>query len=106
MNDVRPCTELLLIGSELSWSSGETSETLSLEYPRICVHAISRDTSTFPSPCVYVLYSTTPPESESDSEDEQQDAEEPPPLEIRLVPSEELQCMYETLHNLVIQCMT
>ena len=93
---------LLPIGSELSWSSGETSETLTLEYPRICVHAISRDTSAFPSQCVYVLYSASPPESE----DEQTEAEEPPPLEIRLVPSEEHHRMYRTLHKLVvIQCM-
>lgn len=92
-----PALCFLLFDSDLSWSSGETSETLTLEYPRICVHAISRDTSKFPSPCVYVLYSTSPPESES--EDEQEDAEEPPPLEIRLVPQDAHHRMYRTQHN-------
>lgn len=83
--------DILYPCSELSWSSVDEREGLTLDYPRICVHAVSRDTSVFPSPCVYLLYSATPPESSSE---EDADMEESPPLEIRLVPPHADHCMY------------
>ena len=85
------------IFSDVSWSSCDDRERLSLDYPRICVHAISRDVTNFPSPCVYLLYSASPSESASsgsDDEGEVPDIDELPPTEVRLVPQNSDQCMY------------
>ncbi len=93
---------LILFFSDVSWSSCDERERLSLDYPRICVHAVSRDVTSFPSPCVYLLYSASPPDSASsgsDDEGEVPDIDELPPTEVRLVPPSSDQRMY---NNLVI----
>lgn len=81
-------------GSEVNWNNADASESLTLAYPRICVHAISRDTSAFAWPCVYLLYSASSPPAEHEgdesspcSDEEEAEMEELPPMEIRLVPS-------------------
>lgn len=81
--------------SDVSWSSFDEKERLSLEYPRICVHAISRDTASFPYPCVYLLYASSPSPGSSSSEDdgEDPDADELPPTEVRIAPPELKHCM-------------
>lgn len=81
--------------SDVSWSSFDDQERLSLDYPRICLHAISRDTNSFSSPCVYLLYSASPPDSASsgsDDEEEDPDVDELPPTEVRVVPPSSDQC--------------
>lgn len=90
----------------MSWSSCDDRERLSLDYPRICVHAISRDVSSFPSACVYLLYSASPPDSASsgsDDEGEVPDVDELPPTEVRVVPPNSDQRMYSrtscNIHN-------
>lgn len=41
--------------SRLYWSKEGESRGLSLDYPHICIHAVSRDTSAFPHPCLYLM---------------------------------------------------
>ncbi len=47
---------LLCPRSEVNWT-GENGETVCLLYPEICLHAVSRDVSSFPHPCLYMLTS-------------------------------------------------
>ena len=92
--------------SDVSWSSCDETERLSLDYPRICVHAISRDTTAFPSPCVYLLYSASPPDSASsgsDDEGDTPDLDELPPTEVRVVPPNSDQCMTFYLEKLTLK---
>lgn len=58
--------------SVLAWWNQETGKGFEVSYPSIVLHAISRDTSSFPSPCLYC-------QLELDGEDE-------PPSEMRIVP--------------------
>jgi len=87
--------------SALSWTSDDQSEQISLEYPDISIHAISRDTSSFPHECVYLLHCST--EEEEDEEEEEEDDEGVGKggreendcgkmTEIRLVPPDSSQC--------------
>ena len=79
--------------SNLCWSNEEQSETLCLHYPSISIHAISRDTSSFPHHCVYLMY--CPPEEEEmevgeegKEMEEEEEVEGSQLTEIRLVPPE------------------
>ena len=65
--------------SELRWTGEGTDEKLCLLYPDISLHAVSRDVSSFPHPCLYLLCSI--PEGERDSDPD--DCLEP--VEVRLV---------------------
>lgn len=87
--------------SALSWTSDDQSEQISLEYPDISIHAISRDTSSFPHECVYLLHCSA--EEEEDEEEEEEDDEgvgkggmegndSGKMTEIRLVPPDSSQC--------------
>ncbi len=85
--------------SNLTWTSDDHSETFILEYPNISIHAICRDTSSFPHECVYLLHSP-PVESggEEEEEEEEEEGEEEVEekrggsMEIRLVPPNLTQC--------------
>jgi len=41
--------------SRLFWSKDGETRGISLDYPHICIHAVSRDTSAFPHPCLYLM---------------------------------------------------
>lgn len=80
--------------SEVLWSGEGTSERLCLTYPDISLHAVSRDVSAFPRPCLYMLCAD--PESTGSSEEEPTDTDEcPTQVEVRLVleSSEDCKCM-------------
>jgi len=46
---------LYIAESRLYWSKDGESRGLSLDYPHICIHAVSRDTTAFPHPCLYLM---------------------------------------------------
>ena len=92
--------------SYLSWVSDDQSQQFSLEYPNISIHAISRDTSAFPHPCLYLMH--CPQGGEGEGEEEEMEEEEKEEggedggvgegvegeemAEIRLVPQDPNQC--------------
>ena len=45
---------LYIAESRVAWA-GSDGQGFSLEYPHIMLHAISRDTSVFPHPCLYLM---------------------------------------------------
>eukprot|EP00729_Bicosta_minor_P023126 gene23126-26094_t len=44
---------LFITESVLAWWNQETGKGFEVQYPAIVLHAISRDTSNFPHPCLY-----------------------------------------------------
>jgi hypothetical protein len=45
----------ILYFRRVSWRDGTTGEGFSLEYPHISLHAVSRDLSSFPQECLYLM---------------------------------------------------
>lgn len=84
--------------SHVSWGNGGAND-LHLEYPRIAVHAVCRDTSQFPHECLYLLVS---PEAEvyndNDADEEEEDEPDPPSI-VRFVPEDTttLEAMFSAL---------
>ena len=76
--------------SNLCWRSSNGSAVLELEYPRIALYAVSRDTAAFPHPCVYLQYLSQLSDREIDEEEEEEDEEEV--IEYRLVPPSPENC--------------
>ena len=46
---------LLFLTSRVSWVSASSGEGFSLEYPHISLHAVSKDLSSFPRECLYLM---------------------------------------------------
>ena len=85
--------------SSLHWVSEDGAEQLDLAYPDIAIHAISRDTSSFPHHCIFLLH--CPPTEEEEEEGwkegsgegvEEGGGEDVEMTEIRLVPPGAAQC--------------
>ncbi|PIC32843.1 hypothetical protein B9Z55_013033 [Caenorhabditis nigoni] len=85
---------LYVTGSEVTWiSSAPGSKGFSVAYPAIVLHAISTDTTTFPSEHVFMMVDQRKSSLElaaAELEDEESDGddEEGPGLEIRFVPDD------------------
>jgi len=91
---------LYVADSILSWLN-PLGQGFKLEYPSIQLHAISRDTTTFPEHCLYLMVEGSiigEELSSSDSEDRDPVA---PISELRFVPDDKnaLQDMYEAMCN-------
>jgi len=81
--------------SRVSWV-GDAGHKFSLEYPHISLHAVSRDTTTFPfAENIYLMIDVrlvdhestpTPTSTPETSEDESDDPDDPGMTEIRFVP--------------------
>lgn len=93
---------LYIAESRVSWV-GENRCGFSLEYPSVALHAVSRDLSSFPHECLYLMIdgnlddaAPTSGENGSNSNDED---EEPAPSEIRFVPDNKssLDTMYKAM---------
>lgn len=63
------CDWISLPARYLKWTSNDQSNEVVLSYPSISLHAISRDVSSFPHECLYVL-SLPPNEDDDDSSEE------------------------------------
>lgn len=56
----------------LKWSSGNGGRVISLNYPDIAIHAVSRDTAVFPyRPCVLLLHCVPDVDSDADQDSTQ-----------------------------------
>lgn len=83
------CGSLYITQSCVSWLS-ESGRGFSLEYPKISLHAVSRETSSFPKPCLYVMVDgrlDDEEKAEGDSEDEDEEDEDQI-TEVRFVPED------------------
>ena len=78
--------------SAVDWASSIGDRKISLNFPCIAVHAVSRDDSSFPfKPCIFLLYSVP---DEDDSEQELAN------INYRLLSSQEPeQCVCDTVIN-------
>ncbi|XP_014256606.1 methylosome subunit pICln [Cimex lectularius] len=85
----------------LSWVNEATGRGFSLQYPHICVHAVSRDTSTYPKECLYLMIDANIDFSgeEQGSDEEEEDAEDKM-TEIRFIPDDKtsLDSMYSAMN--------
>lgn len=75
---------LYVTNRRVIWVQADKSLTLGLSYPQIVMHAISRDTETFPKPCIYLQLDEG---SEDMVEDDDEDDDLPAP-EAQLVPQD------------------
>jgi len=84
---------LYITENYILWKGTGENDTLTLEYPSISLHAISRDTANFPHECLYLLLESP----ESVSEDERDPEAEV--TEVRLVPQNEssIKAMYDAV---------
>jgi len=84
---------LYISESSILWKGSGENDTLTLEYPSISLHAISRDTSNFPHECLYLLLES--PESISEEERDP----EAEVTEVRFVPQGEnnIKAMYDAV---------
>ena len=89
MNPIPP----LFPPSNLRWASSDGSAGLELEYPSIALHAVSRDTTSFPHHCVYLQCVRPAFEGEGgEGEGEGEEEEEEEVVEYRLVPPSPEHC--------------
>ncbi|XP_071086668.1 methylosome subunit pICln-like [Haliotis cracherodii] len=78
---------LYVAESRLSWM-GENGRGFSLEYPAISLHAVSRDTSSFPQECLYLMVEGKLSGEAQDGSSEGEEEDDPPIGEVRFVPSD------------------
>merc|ERR1712047_187925 len=64
---------------------GSNGQGLTLDYPSISLHAVSRDTSSFPHECLYLM-TDSEPEVEDRSVGSDSEEEQGGPYEVRFVP--------------------
>ena len=78
----------------LVWKSSITDENMELTYPSITMHAICRDTNSFPFECIYCMLesSALPPADENEQDPVEM-------TEVRFVPDdkEQLKAIYEAI---------
>lgn len=95
---------LIIAESRVSWAKSGEDKWLSLEYPHIAIHAVSRDLAHFGHPCLYLMIDVklepddvSNGEADSDSEDEEDSAM----TELRFVPTDHssLDLMYKALND-------
>ncbi|EEC03184.1 methylosome subunit pICln [Ixodes scapularis] len=93
---------LYIAESRVSWV-GENSAGFSLEYPSVALHAVSRDLSSFPQECLYLMIDGNLDEAEpttnENGSDANDDDDEPAASEIRFVPENKssLDAMYKAM---------
>jgi len=79
---------LYIAESRVSWVSASSGEGFSLEYPHISLHAVSKDLSSFPRECLYLMLDSKLEESESPADDESDDEPESDMSEVRFIPED------------------
>lgn len=84
----------------MQWTNDDQSDIMTLHYPSISLHAVSRDLSTFPHPCLYILYCPLDTDDENDDDDDpdEEGSAIEKITEIRFVPSSPDQCKFITLY--------
>lgn len=98
---------LYIAESRVSWAKEGEDSGLSLEYPHIAIHAVSRDLSNFCHPCLYLMIDVKLEEPENamnggnSSDSEEEEDEDAAMTEVRFVPSDpsSLDHMYKALNE-------
>jgi len=78
---------LYIAESRVSWVSASSGEGFSLEYPHISLHAVSKDLSSFPRECLYLMLDSKLEESDPDDEDSDEEPESGM-SEVRFIPED------------------
>ncbi|XP_060065491.1 methylosome subunit pICln-like [Ylistrum balloti] len=83
---------LYITETVVAWQNVE-GKGFSLNYPKISLHALSRDTSAFPQECLYLMVEgklpdEADPSERQDSEEEEEEDQSQVITEIRFVPSD------------------
>lgn len=79
---------LYITESRVSWLN-EAGLGFSLDYPNIALHAVSRDLTAYPKPCLYVMVDGNIQDDEVDeSDDDEVDDDDEAITEIRFVPED------------------
>ncbi|OWF56704.1 methylosome subunit pICln-like [Mizuhopecten yessoensis] len=96
---------LFITETIVAWQNVE-GKGFSLNYPKISLHALSRDTSAFPQECLYLMVEGKLPEEvdpseRQDSEEEEEEDESQVITEVRFVPSDKssLQTMFSSMSD-------
>ena len=100
---------LYISEARISWV-GPTGQGFSLEYPHVCLHAVSTDLTSFPSECLYLMIDVrlvdsegtpTPSSSDAEGEDSGAEASDGGMTEIRFVPADKaaLQRMFDSMSH-------
>ncbi|XP_045200550.1 methylosome subunit pICln-like [Mercenaria mercenaria] len=94
---------LYIAESQVTWLSS-AGAGFCLEYPKICLHAISRDLSSFPHECLYLQVEGKLIEDDrgSNSSSEGDDDDDMPTTEVRFVPDDKL--ALEAMFAALSQC--
>ncbi|ELT98946.1 hypothetical protein CAPTEDRAFT_184496 [Capitella teleta] len=82
---------LFITESRVSWV-GVNGQGFSLEYPHISLHAVSRDPSSHPDPCLYLMLDADVNEAEQNSSDSEDENEKM--SEVRFVPADPQCCEF------------
>ncbi|XP_066949815.1 methylosome subunit pICln isoform X1 [Macrobrachium rosenbergii] len=93
---------LFIAESRVTWVKDGDDTGLSLEYPHIAIHAVSRDPASFSFPCLYLMIDVEMEPREEDDEDRESDDEDEAGMtEIRFVPADHmaLEPMYKSLSD-------
>lgn len=100
---------LYIAESHVSWvKDGAEQHTLSLAYPHIAIHAVSRDTSNQNQPCLCLIVDTTinlpwagTPNITTGTDSDDEDDEETACTELKFIPTDpmSLEPMYQALNE-------
>lgn len=99
--------------SRLYWSKDGETRGLSLDYPHICIHAVSRDTTSFPHPSLYLMLDYKLEDAvvglgadnghANNDDDEEDDDDQSAMTELHFVPRDQelnvLETMYKALNK-------
>ncbi|XP_063682338.1 methylosome subunit pICln-like [Bolinopsis microptera] len=93
------CGRLYVAETNIVWIRDGDEVGFKLNYRQLIAHAISKDVSVYPMPCVYMLYENVgEPQSPNSSDDEE---EEEGNIEIRIAPHNEnqVQRIYQAISD-------
>ncbi|CAI9716797.1 methylosome subunit pICln-like [Octopus vulgaris] len=91
--------KLYVAESRLSWVGYEDNKGFSIEYPAISVHGVSKDQSSFPRPCIYMIINCLLDDDDTNNENQSEDDDDDDLTEIHLVPQDSgtLNLIFQTL---------
>ncbi|XP_069104239.1 methylosome subunit pICln-like [Argopecten irradians] len=96
---------LYITEAVVAWLNAE-GKGFSLDYPKISLHALSRDTSAFPQECLYLMIegklpAAVDPSERQDSEEEEEEDQSQVITEVRFVPSDKnsLQTLFTSMSD-------
>ncbi|KAF4533290.1 hypothetical protein B566_EDAN004410 [Ephemera danica] len=95
---------LYITESRVSWRDSTSGEGFSLEYPHITLHAVSRDLTSFPQECLYLMLDADVEKTGGDSGSEEDEDDDAGMTEIRFIPDDK--GVLNLLFDVVKDCQT